>query len=382
MNMRIYDSRVRGAHHGMRQILVAALVVAITAAAMCSAKGSEGFVFPEARLDEQIDAATRSGAELPATNDPFFISVSFGVGLTPSQQAIFTTAADTWDAVIAGYQQGISINGPLISASAIYIDGPGGILGQAGPTLFTHQGGYWLATQGVMQFDADDVVNLENNGSLLEVILHEMGHVLGIGTLWDPVFNDVYEDGTGQYTGAAGLAAYQSEFDQPGATFVPVELGGGAGTVDAHWDEKNGGGSNTGIASNISGQDMRFELMTGWINRPTFMSSLSVQSLVDIGFEVETPSFAPEDLNGDGFVDSEDIGILLLNWDSGVLPSQGELDGQAPVNSLDLGILLIAWDAPLAPASAMFVPEPTAGVILLIAVLACALPRSRAWLRC
>ena len=34
---------------------------------------------------------------------------------------------------------------------------------------------------------------------------------------------------SGEYTGAAGISAYKSEFDQPSATFVPVELEGGGG---------------------------------------------------------------------------------------------------------------------------------------------------------
>ena len=36
-----------------------------------------------------------------------------------------------------------------------------------------------------MQFDSDDLAALAAAGDLLPVVLHEMGHVLGIGTIWE-----------------------------------------------------------------------------------------------------------------------------------------------------------------------------------------------------
>lgn len=237
----------------------------------------------------EITEVTIPAALSLAAPDPWAITVNFSAidPLTPSQQAIFTTAANHWDNFILGYKPGISLGGVVIAASAPDIDGPGMILGQAGPTFATSQGGFTLATQGVMRFDAADLAALENSGRLLDVIVHEMGHVLGIGTLWDFGLNDVYVDGSGEYTGAAGLAAYQDEFNQPTATYVPVELGGNAGTFDAHWNEVDSGFGNTGIVSRFSGEDMRYELMTGWLNAPTFTSSLTVMSLMDIGFETQ-----------------------------------------------------------------------------------------------
>lgn len=71
-----------------------------------------------------------------------------------------------------------------ISASLRSIDGDGGILGSAGPS------GVWrdyptISYSGTMEFDSSDVERMEADGSLLGVILHEMGHVIGIG--WVPV---------------------------------------------------------------------------------------------------------------------------------------------------------------------------------------------------
>ncbi len=222
----------------------------------------------------------------------FTINLSFLGGLTVSQQSIFNTAKATWESLITGYQPGISITGVTISAEGAAIDGVGGILGSAGPTFGVNQGGFLLATQGAMQFDSADLGALETGGSLSAVILHEMAHVLGFGTLWTQ--NGVYTNGTGQFTGANALAAYKTEFNQPLATFVPVELGGGGGTANGHWDEVDGGAGNTGIVD-TQGRDKSRELMTGWLNSPAYISNTTVMSFRDIGFTtVNLGAAAPE----------------------------------------------------------------------------------------
>ena len=213
----------------------------------------------------------------------FDIGVNFVGGLTPSQQAVFGQAEATWESAITGYQDGIPLTGVTIDAEGDVMDGVGGTLGSAGPDHYVRRAGFWLTTEGSMTFDTADLANMETSGILYDVILHEMGHVLGFGTLWG--LNDVYATGSGQYTGTSALAAYRSEFDQSIATSVPVELGGGTGTKNAHWNEVDGGSSLTGIKDQ-QGRDMTYELMTGWLNAPTFMSQTTLYSFEDIGFTV------------------------------------------------------------------------------------------------
>jgi len=198
-------------------------------------------------------------------------------------QSYFTQAESFWESVITGYKSGISLAGPTITASIGSIDGQWNILGYAGPTSTISQGGYALAATGTMVFDSADMSYMLNGGSFADVIKHEMGHVLGIGTLWSS--NNVYVNGSGQYTGAAGVAAYRTEFNQPNATYIPVELGGGAGTANAHWNETDGGAGATGIVDG-QGRDMTNELMTGWMNTPAFVSKTTIASLQDIGYTV------------------------------------------------------------------------------------------------
>lgn len=197
----------------------------------------------------------------------FDISVVFGGGLSASQQEVFTEAEEFWETLITGYQPGITLTGITINASGVLIDGPGQILGQAGPTAGVFQQGFGIATNGVMEFDSADLSVMEAAGILDEVIIHEMAHVMGFGTLWE--LNGLYVEGSGQYTGANALAIYNLEFD-PLATFIPVELDGGEGTADGHWDEDWLGGGQ--------------ELLTGFLDVPAFVSATTVASFQDLGY--------------------------------------------------------------------------------------------------
>ncbi|MGB2265458.1 MAG: PEP-CTERM sorting domain-containing protein [Akkermansiaceae bacterium] len=212
---------------------------------------------------------------------------------TASQQAAFTTAADTWESLIIDYKTlSVPIGTKLtITANNPGIDGVGGTLGSAGPTYGnTFGGSYLYATAGSMSFDSADVNALELAGTFGDVILHEMGHVIGIGTLWSssavglPGYQELYVAGSGKYTGEIGLAAFQQEFvGQESATFVPVELGGGPGTADGHWNEGDGG-SATGITRVSDGQDMNLMLMSGWLNPGSYISDTTLGSFEDLGY--------------------------------------------------------------------------------------------------
>lgn len=212
-------------------------------------------------------------------------------------QPLFASAEATWESYITGYQNGFvtattagssytggeTVSQLYIDASITAIDGPGMILGSAGPTeLALDSSSFYLATDGAMQFDSADVAGL--GSSLEDVILHEMGHVLGFGTLWE--LNGVYNEAgnPGEYTGSNATAYWQSEFGQSGTP--DVELGGGSGTAHGHWNEVDGGVSATSITDSL-GRDMQNELMTGWLNSNPFISDMTLASLEDIGFTVD-----------------------------------------------------------------------------------------------
>lgn len=212
-------------------------------------------------------------------------------GLTTVQAAAFADAEAYWESTIV---RGIAdipivprpgclpstspdlppvVDDLIIDVSIEPIDGPGNILGQAGPTCY--RAGSELPLVGIMEFDSADVANLITAGSFEAVILHEMAHVLGIGTLWDlTLFGGVRKviSGAGGpnpvYTGGRAVAEY-SALGASGN--VPVESLGGPGTRDAHWRETTFGN----------------ELLTGFLN-PVFnpVSRMTIASLADLGYQI------------------------------------------------------------------------------------------------
>ncbi len=241
------------------------------------------------------------------TASAFDVVVRFSTGTTPtpSQQQLFLAAAARWEQLIIGDIPDGALSIPagscaganypalnetlddvIIYAAAVPIDGPGGILGQAGPCFI--RSGSFLPALGGMQFDTADLATLESQGRLLDVILHEMGHVLGFGTIWSSlgllqnpscggVGSTCNPDLPGADTHFNGAAAVTS-FDNVGGTAwtlgskVPVENTlGGQGTRDSHWRESTFGN----------------ELMTGFISAGSNpLSEVTTAGMQDIGYMV------------------------------------------------------------------------------------------------
>jgi len=288
-----------------------------------------------------------------------------------------------WETVITGYQPGISVGTIPISVHPTTSG-----LAAANFSGSTNQGGFTLATSGFVNININEIENFANwqgvgaNGRnyIDELLAHEVGHVLGVGTLW--VSNGVYSTNTFQYTGAHGLAAYQAEFNQASA-FVPVENAGNPGTPNAHWDQlmrsspQEGNPSDpwsldprVGVVDQY-GRDRGLELMTGAIDPDygePFLSRFTVESMRDMGYTVA--KF--EDFNGDGAVDLLDRNILLANMGATGLEIDsiafGDANRDRIINAADLTL----WQA------AAGVPEPGTLLLAFCAMLGLGLRRRTA----
>ena len=213
---------------------------------------------------------------LPANAGLFNISINNLGGLTPSQSSAFDDAIAYWETYLTGVQS-VFDHSIVIDASGTSIDGVGGILGSAGPTSITQlaDSPFVYANKGRMRFDTADLSNMENSGTLFDVIVHEMAHVIGFGILWTTDFlragsQSNYVMNSGRYTGEYALEIYRQEFVED-AEFIPVELGGGEGTANSHWDEPWPGGAS--------------DLMTGYLGPyPITLSDTTVASFADIGY--------------------------------------------------------------------------------------------------
>ncbi|MSV31719.1 MAG: peptidase [Bryobacterales bacterium] len=231
-------------------------------------------------------ASLKSNATAAAIQSAYNIEVRFLGGLTTKQKSAFKKAADRWSKVIVGDLQSVRIDGDviddlLIVAQGVPIDGVGKVLGQAGPTHLrpaSAGASAFLPAKGLMSFDTADLAKMQADGTLLDVITHEMGHVIGIGTIWEdkgllvgagtnnPTFKGV--NAKREYGALKGM----------GPVKVPVENTGGPGTRDGHWRESV----------------FKTELMSGFIGAPgNPISKLTVASLQDLGYTVDLKAAEP-----------------------------------------------------------------------------------------
>ena len=165
-----------------------------------------------------------------------------------------------------------TVPGLIIYAQVAPIDGVGNVLGSAGPCLI--RSGSLLPIVGTMTFDVADMDAMLANGSLNGVILHEMMHTLGFGSIWGPSLKNEVATPSGsdpRYLGATGQAAYAALGAADSASGVPVENTGGPGTAGGHWRESV----------------FHTELMTGWADGAMPMSRVTIAALKDFGYDVD-----------------------------------------------------------------------------------------------
>ncbi len=162
------------------------------------------------------------------------------------------------------------------------IDGVGGTLAYAGPCYRRLSSG--LPVISTITLDSDDLA-VRSASTNRQTILHEMGHALGFGTRWytfsllrNPSLNRfgdrISPPPDTHFVGPLAVAA----FDAAGGSAymdgkVPVEHTGGTGARDGHWRESV----------------LEHELMTPTLSsRGTQpLSAITIQSLADMGYEVD-----------------------------------------------------------------------------------------------
>ena len=246
----------------------------------------EGPWFPSVEVDDTVTGSASATTQVdvaPGPSESYEITLSLAPTMRPEFRAAFEAAAARWSEVLVAGLSDHQLTLPqdflgwvpafdgyvddvLIAARDFDIDGTGGTLGRAGALLTRETGGQ--AYFGVMEFDTADLSRLATSGRLQSVILHEMGHVLGIGADWalKGFVDDLLTDPS--YNGAAGVSEWRA-LGRAGKP--PVENSGGAGTVIGHWRES--------VFNN--------ELMTGYSDPDERLSRLTVAALADQGYGVD-----------------------------------------------------------------------------------------------
>ena len=222
----------------------------------------------------------------PTPTGQFNVEVRFLGSPTSAQRTIVNQVVDWWESTIVGDVEAKTFNfgagqclptSPalkktvddfVIDVEITYIDGKDGILGQAGPCWTRPSDG--LPSWGAIRIDSVDASNLVGSGYFDDVIIHELGHTLGFGTMWNAGRSLVTTTSTGAkyFNGANAKAQWQAIGGSSAG--VPVETGGGAGTADVHWRENA----------------MANEFMTGYISPSNIRSKVTIGSMADLGYKV------------------------------------------------------------------------------------------------
>ncbi len=223
------------------------------------------------------------------------VTLQFKGSWTVALQDIFIAAANRISATIIGDIKNVKIGALqvddiVINAELKPIDGPGGTLGQAGPTAIRTASA--LPATALMRFDSADAASFHAQGLFDEIVTHEMLHAIGVGSIWA----DKALLSSAGFIGPNAMAEYAKLIDAYAASHngsttlpngtrltkgaAPVETEGGAGNARVHWSEAI----------------FDSELMTGWLDaaKPGNtmvadpMSALTTASLKDLGYVVAT----------------------------------------------------------------------------------------------
>src|SRR5262245_27208896 len=168
-----------------------------------SSGGTGGTIFPN----------YISGNPDVANSQEFNIEIVFKGTWTQPYVNQFKQAADYITQYIKSDVQDVLFRGVLIddlkiTAEMTPIDGTGGILGQAGPTAIRSAFSLdpYLPATATMQFDVADAANFASDFDA--IILHEMLHSVGFGSVWS-YFPGLVSGGV--FTGINAVTEYHAD---------------------------------------------------------------------------------------------------------------------------------------------------------------------------
>ena len=223
------------------------------------------------------------------------------------------SAISKWDSIISGIKDSQQLpDHQLVLDVSIKLLGSG-VLGGAGVYEYntvSNEYGNTYPSKATIELSSSMIQSLsqeireDGKSSLYYVFLHEVGHTLGMGSLWGidisnkPIILD--DNGVKYYTSENVLREYKNVKAFEGIAGqligIPLENEGGLGTAGVHVEEGNEGSISfdsrnltvAGVTYYAPGLDQ--ELMTGWaeisdVSMP--LSRITVAMLEDIGYIVD-----------------------------------------------------------------------------------------------
>ena len=257
--------------------------------------------------------------------------------------SVIQSAFDKWDSLLTVPDRFLDTGETKYTITVTYsvADLDTGILGSAALQTYryvtSNTYGNMMPLTGFIQLNTDYTaamladVRTSGKTRYYYVVLHEIGHILGIGQFWSTSFSaplSTYtEDSTTKYyyTGTNAVEQYKSYLTNPEKGLVlgiPVEDEGGTGTQNVHPEE----GLETGVSTDdryINGvfhPGLNTELMTGWMDGTpddTPLSRITLGFLADQGYNVN-------------YNDAESFSIIYTNmsYNFDTLRNSGQTDEQ------------------------------------------------------
>jgi hypothetical protein len=223
----------------------------------------------------QYLSTTAEATLAPAIDAAVAVLSSLVVGPVPGVETTEAPWADCGNVSIVAHAGELKVLVDLVP-----LDGAQGLVALSSPCYVRAHDN--LPFVGFMKFDAADVPNLPAS-KLDHVVLHELLHVLGFGTLWDQPGLPLLIGGRGTsdpfLAGANGRAAFR-DFDG-GAGYagspVPLDGAGPIGSRERHW------------RASIFGT----ELMTPTVGPASPVSRTTLGALADLGWWVNAEAADP-----------------------------------------------------------------------------------------
>jgi hypothetical protein len=175
------------------------------------------------------------------------------------------------------------------------------------PNLYNNYSlGNVISKEGTINFNQDiwndySLTNrIDGNSNAYYILLHELGHILGIGSLWylknsrglDTITNTLFYRGSNAIREYNDSITFTNPNDPINFQYIPIEDNGGPGTEGLHPEE----GVELGVSTNSRTLDgvlypgLNREIMTGWIENNSNslpLSSITVGFFHDLGYNID-----------------------------------------------------------------------------------------------
>ncbi len=229
----------------------------------------------------------------PAVPGSYNIELRFAVGFPDKFKPAFQAAATRWQSIITAdvpdssstflpSQCGVTGQTNIVGVDdlVIWVDTipfnakDPNLLGQAGP-CFSRQPSR-LTLVGDMEFVDTQMDGLLAANQLTDTVMHEMGHILGLGTHWQ-ILNLTANTLGGtlcgtdpQYIGSNALREFHA---LGGIGNIKLEDTGGPGTCEGHWKES------------VFGTELMTGFLNGGVTNP--LSRMTLASMQDLGYSID-----------------------------------------------------------------------------------------------